>query len=159
MKSYELRYVQEIPCSLENAWDFFSDPANLAWITPPDMGFIVTSQPQGSQIYPGQIITYQVRPIWGIPISWMTEITHVNPGSYFVDEQRIGPYRLWHHQHHFQKTKRGIEMLDIVHYAVPLGILGSIVNALLIRRKLAEIFVYRRKSVEALFPDRSGSVK
>lgn len=115
MKSNVLSYVQEIPCSLEEAWNFFSDPANPSRITPADMGFIITSQPQGNRLYPGQIITCEVRPLWGIPMSWMTEITHVNPGSYFVDEQRIGPYRLWHHQHHFRKTERGIEMRDIVH--------------------------------------------
>lgn len=159
MKSHELRYVQKIPCSLEEAWDFFSDPANLARITPPDMGFIITSQPRVNQIYPGQIISYQVRPLWGIPMTWMTEITHVNPGSYFVDEQRIGPYRLWHHQHHFLKAEMGIEMLDIVHYAVPLGVLGKILNALVIRRKLAGIFAYRRKRVEALFPDQVRPIK
>lgn len=154
MRIHELNYVQNLPCSLDEAWDFFSNPANLARITPPEMGFVVTSATHGDQVYAGQIITYKVRPLWGIAVTWMTEITHVEPGRYFVDEQRVGPYTIWHHQHHFRQTSTGIEMRDTVHYVIPLGILGSIMNAWVVRKKLSRIFAYRKQQISLLFPER-----
>ena len=127
-----------MPISLDEAWDFFSSPLNLAKITPPEMNFIVTSaNSPDRKMYPGMIITYKVSPLWGIKMNWMTEITHVQPLTSFVDEQRRGPYRLWHHQHHFKETPNGIEMTDLVHYQLPLGFIGNLVHTAVVRKQLA----------------------
>ncbi|MBC6491732.1 hypothetical protein ACFSQD_11585 [Flavihumibacter stibioxidans] len=151
MAIYTLKTVQHLPVSLDKAWDFFSSPANLATITPSYMGFEIKSRHHGEKMYPGQIIEYTVKPILGIPLYWMTEITHVEKGKYFVDEQRFGPYSLWHHQHHFREVEGGVEMTDIVHYKIPFYILGDIANALFVRKQLTGIFTYRKKKVEELF--------
>jgi len=151
MAVYSLRTVQNIPIRLEDAWDYFSRPQNLQEITPSYMGFEIKSKYMGDRMYPGQIIEYKVRPLAGIPIYWMTEITHVVEGKLFVDEQRFGPYALWHHQHHFREIEGGVEMIDIVHYKNPLWILGDIANALFVRKQLEGIFDYRFKKVEELF--------
>jgi ligand-binding SRPBCC domain-containing protein len=102
-------------------------------------------------MYPGQLIEYTVRPLLGIPLYWMTEITHVQEGVYFVDEQRFGPYALWHHQHHFTAIEGGVEMSDIVHYKIPMGPLGQLANTLFVAAQLRQIFDYRYKKVEELF--------
>jgi len=151
MRAFSLVTKQKIPVSLETAWDFFSDPANLQRITPAYMGFKILSRYQGQRMYPGQLIEYTVKPLLGIPLYWMTEITHVKEGSYFVDEQRFGPYSLWHHQHHFKPIEGGIEMTDVVHYKIPLGLVGRLANALFIRAQLTQIFDYRYQKVEELF--------
>ena len=150
-KVYSFHTTQIIPVSLAAAWDFFSNPANLQAITPADMGFKVVSKYHGDKMYPGQVIEYTVKPLLGIPIYWMTEITHVEDKKYFVDEQRFGPYSLWHHQHHFKETAGGVEMTDIVHYKVPFWILGDIANTILVKKKLKEIFDYRYRVVEERF--------
>ncbi len=151
MAAHSFRTVQRIPVSLEQAWDFFSSPANLQVITPANMGFQVVSKFHGPVMYAGQIIEYTVKPVLGIPMYWMTEITQVLPGQYFIDEQRYGPYSLWHHQHHFKAIPGGVEMTDIVHYKIPLGFLGRIANALFVKNKLKQIFDYRFKKVDELF--------
>lgn len=152
MAVYTLKRVQRLPISLEQAWDFFSSPANLKTITPPYMGFDITSDPEfNREMYAGQVITYTVRPVLGIPMFWMTEITHVAPGRFFVDEQRVGPYRIWHHQHHFKTVEGGVEMTDLVHYQLPLGWLGSLAHTLFVRRRLEEIFDFRWKKLEETF--------
>jgi ligand-binding SRPBCC domain-containing protein len=150
-KVYSLQTVQQIPISIDKAWDFFSDPANLKNITPGNIGFNIISKYHGSQMYARQIIEYKVSPILGIPLYWMTEITHVENKKYFVDEQRFGPYSLWHHQHHFKEIPGGIEMTDTVHYKLPFWIIGDIANWLLVKRQLKTIFDYRFKKVEELF--------
>lgn len=136
---------------MEAAWDFFSNPANLQTITPNNLGFKIISKHHGSRMYPGQIIEYKVSPVLGIPMYWMTEITHVETGKYFVDEQRFGPYALWHHQHHFKEIEGGVEMTDIVHYRIPLGFLGRIAHKLFVKKQLEQIFNFRKKKVEELF--------
>ncbi|MCS7035897.1 MAG: SRPBCC family protein [Saprospiraceae bacterium] len=152
MGVYSLERVQRLPISIEEAWDFFSSPLNLRDITPPYMQFQVLSDPRWvGRMYPGQIITYTVRPVLGIPLFWMTEITHVREGEFFVDEQRIGPYALWHHQHHFRPIEGGVEMTDLVHYRLPLGPLGALAHALFVRRQLEEIFDYRYQVLEKRF--------
>lgn len=148
---YSIKTVQRIPVSLETAWDFFSNPANLQAITPSDLGFKIISKYHGDKMYPGQIIEYKVSPLLGIPLYWMTEITHVEPGKYFVDEQRFGPYALWHHQHHFKTIEGGVEMTDIVNYRNPLGILGRMANGILVKKQLKKIFDFRFAKVEELF--------
>lgn len=151
MAAHSIKTVQKIPVTLDQAWDFFSNPANLQAITPADMGFRVISKHHGDRMYPGQIIEYKVRPVAGIPVYWMTEITHVQDRAFFVDEQRFGPYALWHHQHHFREIPGGVEMTDIVHYKNPLGILGRLANALFVKKKLETIFSFRYRKVEELF--------
>jgi ligand-binding SRPBCC domain-containing protein len=150
-KVYSLKTVQKIPISLNQAWEFFSNPANLQAITPDNLGFKIISKHHGNTMYAGQVIEYKVSPLLGIPLYWMTEITHVADSAYFVDEQRFGPYSLWHHQHHFKAIEGGVEMTDIVHYKLPLWILGDIANALFVKKQLAGIFDYRYRKVEQLF--------
>lgn len=135
--------------SLEEAWNFFSNPKNLKVITPDYMGFDITSDLE-AEMYEGMIITYKVTPLLGIKMDWMTEITHIKNKAFFVDEQRIGPYKLWHHQHHFKKVENGIEMTDIVHYAAPMGFIGKAVEPFLVRPKLKEIFDYRENKMKEL---------
>ena len=147
-KVYTIKTVQNIPISLEEAWDFFSKPSNLAAITPDNLGFNIISKHHGERMYPGQIIEYIVKPVLGIPLYWMTEITHVEDKKYFVDEQRFGPYTMWHHQHHFKQVEGGVEMTDIVHYKLPLWILGDIAHALFVKAQLTHIFDYRFEAVE-----------
>ncbi len=150
-KVYHLTKTQILPCTLEQAWAFFSDPGNLAKITPASLKFTVISTEQGNKMYAGQVIEYKVHPVFGIPLYWMTEITHVAQHKYFVDEQRFGPYSLWHHQHHFKETPAGTEMTDIVHYKLPFWFFGDIAHALFVKKKVREIFDYRYKVVEELF--------
>ena len=150
-KVYSLKTIQTIPVSLDDAWDFFSSPANLKDITPANMGFNIVSKHHGEKMYAGQIIEYKVKPLLGIPLYWMTEITHVDDKKYFVDEQRFGPYSMWHHQHHFKAVEGGVEMTDIVHYKLPFWVFGDIANSLFVHKQLQEIFDYRFKTVEALF--------
>lgn len=150
-KVYSLKTVQKMPISLEVAWDFFSKPSNLKEITPTNLGFQIVSKYHGEEMYAGQIIEYTVRPLLGIPLYWMTEITHVKDRQYFIDEQRFGPYSLWHHQHHFTAIEGGVEMTDIVHYKLPLWFLGDIANIILVKNELKGIFDFRVKAVEDRF--------
>lgn len=150
---YQLTSVQNLPTSLEKAWQFFSDPHNLLTITPPFLNLKVTNELFGDEVYVGQVITYTVKPLLGIPVSWMTEITHVEKLRFFVDEQRKGPYRIWHHQHHFRAIDGGVEMTDLVHYQLPFGVLGSIAYAITVQSKLKDIFAYRYFKVNELFGD------
>jgi ligand-binding SRPBCC domain-containing protein len=151
MAAQSIKTVQKIPVSLNEAWEFFSNPANLQAITPGNMGFKIISKYKSDKMYAGQIIEYKVSPIQGISLYWMTEITHVVEGKYFIDEQRKGPYSLWHHQHHFRSIDGGVEMTDIVHYKNPLGIIGKMANGLYVKNKLNNIFEYRFRKVEELF--------
>lgn len=150
-KVYSIKTVQHLPWTLEKTWDFFSSPKNLSTITPQKLGFEIISKHHGEKMYPGQIIEYKVSPVLGIPLYWMTEITHVEEGRFFVDEQRFGPYSLWHHQHHFKEVDGGVEMTDIVHYKLPLGFLGDIAQVLFVKKQLKEIFDYRHQAVERMF--------
>ncbi len=150
-KVYRLKKVQNIPGSLDKAWDFFSSPGNLQTITPDRLGFKIISRYHREKMYAGQVIEYNVSPLLGIPLYWMTEITHVQDKKYFVDEQRYGPYSLWHHQHHFKAIDGGVEMTDIIHYKLPLWFLGDVANSLFVKKQLRKIFDYRYKKVEELF--------
>lgn len=151
MKIYQLKSSQKLPISLETAWKFFSDPANLSKITPEWLNFEVKSK-LPEKMYAGMIITYFVRPLLNIPQTWVTEITHVNEPNYFVDEQRFGPFKMWHHEHIFTQTEDGkVLMQDIVSYVVPFGILGRIMNALIISKKINDIFNYRTQVLIKMF--------
>jgi ligand-binding SRPBCC domain-containing protein len=150
MKIYTLHKKQKLPISLEKAWEFLSSPKNLKTITPDYMSFNILSGAE-KPMFAGQIIQYIVTPILGIKTKWVTEITHVKEGEYFVDEQRFGPYALWHHKHFIKEIDGGVEMEDIIDYKVPMGILGQIVHPILVKPKLEEIFAYRQKKLIAFF--------
>jgi ligand-binding SRPBCC domain-containing protein len=150
MNLHTLHRTQKLPISIEQAWQFFSDPRNLAVITPPWLNLIPVSDVP-DRIYPGMIIVYRIRPFPGMAVKWVTEITHVHRPGCFVDEQRFGPYKLWHHQHHFREIGGGTEIEDLIHYALPLGILGRMTHALTVRRQLDRIFEYRRQSLSRMF--------
>ena len=150
MSIYRLQRFQRLPISVEQAWEFFSNPKNLKTITPDYMGFDILSGAD-RPMFAGQIIQYIVTPILGIKTKWVTEITHVVPKSYFVDEQRFGPYALWHHKHFIKEIDGGIEMEDIIDYKLPFGLLGRLAHPFLVKPKLEEIFNYRKEKLEELF--------
>jgi ligand-binding SRPBCC domain-containing protein len=141
---------QIIKSDLRTVWNFVSNPKNLSAITPEYMHFKMLGE-TAMKMFPGQIIEYYVRPVLGIRMHWVTEITHVEDGVYFVDEQRFGPYSFWHHKHFLKETAEGIEMIDEVHYKLPAGFLGKIANALFVKKQLQQIFDYRYQRVEAIF--------
>ncbi|HUH26961.1 SRPBCC family protein [Gelidibacter sp.] len=150
MKIYTLHQKQNLPISLDAAWNFLSDPRNLKTITPEYMGFHILS---GSDrpMFAGQIIQYIVTPVLGIKTKWVTEITHSVKNEYFVDEQRFGPYALWHHKHFIKEIEGGVEMEDIIDYGLPFGFLGQLVHPIIVKPKLDEIFSFRRKKLNELF--------
>ena len=150
MKIYTFQRKQKLPISVEKAWEFLSNPKNLKTITPEYMSFDILSGAE-KPMFAGQIIQYIVTPILGIKTKWVTEITHVKELEYFVDEQRFGPYALWHHKHFIKKIKGGVEMEDIIDYKVPMGILGRLAHPILVKPKLEEIFAYRQKKLIELF--------
>jgi len=150
MKMYRLTARQYLPIQPKEAWDFLSRPENLQKITPEHMGFEILSGTD-EPMYEGQIIHYTVAPFPGIRTRWVTEITHLREGSYFVDEQRFGPYSFWHHKHFVSEAGKGTLMRDVIDYKLPLGFLGSLAQALIVRRQLTSIFEYREKTLEATF--------
>lgn len=145
MKIYRLHKKQNLPITKSQAWEFLASPQNLKTITPDYMGFNILSGAD-RPMYAGQIIQYIVTPVLGIKTKWVTEITHVKDGEYFVDEQRFGPYALWHHKHFIKEIDGGVEMEDIIDYKVPLGILGQMAHPFIVKPKLNEIFKYRTKN-------------
>ncbi len=149
MRRFE--FTQFVPASLDLVWDFFSSPSNLSKIIPPEMGFKITS-PHQPEMYPGMFITYKVSPALGIKLNWVAEITQVSEKKYFIDEQRRGPYSIWHHEHHFREVKGGVEMYDILSYHVPFGFIGHIADLLFVKSKVKQIFTYREKRILELFP-------
>lgn len=151
MAIYKIETTQLVKTDKETLWNFISSPRNLQEITPKEMGFQITTENLASEMYAGQIITYKVSPMFGIKLNWCTEITHVDKGNYFVDEQRFGPYAMWHHEHHIKETPEGILMTDIIHYKLPLGFLGDIAKVLFVKKKLEGIFDYRFKVMEEKF--------
>ncbi len=155
MGFYQLKTTQKISAPPEQVWDFISSPANLKKITPDHMGFDITSGDLPDKMYPGMIISYKVSPLLGLKLTWVTEITHAEDKKYFVDEQRVGPYTIWHHEHIIEPAEGGALMKDIVSYKPPFGFLGSIANSLIIKKQLKEIFDYREKAIEKIFDTQS----
>jgi ligand-binding SRPBCC domain-containing protein len=155
MKLYRIRRIQTLPLSLDEAWNFFSSPSNLPEITPPWLHLRVVGE-IADRMFPGMVIEYRVAPFLGIPFHWITEITHVDPPHYFVDEQRLGPYRFWLHQHHFKSVETGVEVIDAVHYGLRLGPFGRLIHALIIGKQLREIFDFRRRKLEQVFGNAQG---
>jgi ligand-binding SRPBCC domain-containing protein len=140
-----------LPITPEQAWTFFSSPRNLNEITPADMTFHITSEIP-DEMYEGLFITYKLKPFLNIPVSWVTEITHIKNQSYFIDEQRVGPYRIWHHEHHFREVPGGVEMKDILHYDVGKSIFGWMASKLFVDQRVKEIFEFREKKLREIFP-------
>ncbi len=151
MRNYTIKTVQRFPINIETAWEFFSSPRNLSKVVPEAMSFEILSNSDSEKMFAGQIITYYLRPLLGIKIFWMTEITQCEHGNYFVDEQRFGPYALWHHKHFFKAIDGGVEVTDIVDYKLPLGILGKFAHWLFVGKQLKEIFEFRQQKLKSLF--------
>ena len=150
MKLYQLHSKQALPIDKKQAWQFLSDPANLKVITPEHMGFNILSGAD-REMFPGQIIQYKVSPFPGYTTKWVTEITHVDQGNYFVDEQRFGPYALWHHKHFINEIDEGVIMEDIIDYKIPFGLLGQLAHPIIVKKQLMEIFKFREDKLKELF--------
>lgn len=141
-----------VAASVDQCWAFFSNPGNLRKITPPELDFRILGE-LPERVYPGLMLQYRVRPLLGIPMTWLTEITHVEDGVYFVDEQRVGPYKLWHHEHRFESLSDGTTVVhDRVHYVLPLGVIGALFHPLLVAPQLRRIFEHRTAAINERFP-------
>jgi len=151
MQVKEKRWEQFIPQPLDKVWSFFSRPENLNSMTPETVSFEILSDVAGVEMFPGMIVRYRISPFAGIKMRWVTEITHIGEGKYFIDEQRFGPYAFWHHLHWFEPQGEGVLMKDILHYKVPYGPLGGVVNFILVEPKIEEIFRFRKEAVEKVF--------
>jgi ligand-binding SRPBCC domain-containing protein len=153
MPIHTLQRKLVIPTTRGEAWEFFSDPRNLSKITPAELGFRTVTPGLPAHVYPGLMIEHRVSPMFGVPISWLTEITQVREGEFFVDEQRVGPYAIWHHEHHFRDAPGGgVEMEDRITYALPWGWIGNFVHPLVVRPQLERIFAHREQAVRRIFP-------
>lgn len=150
MKIHHLETYQKLPIGLDEAWEFFSTPKNLDMLTPDDMSFNIISGAD-DKAYAGQLITYKIKPLFNIPMNWVTEITHCVHQKYFTDEQRFGPYKFWHHQHHFNEVKDGVIMKDVLNYALPFGLLGELMGKLMLHKKVQQIFSYREEKLNEIF--------
>lgn len=150
MKIYNINSKQNLPISLDEAWEFLSSPSNLKKITPEYMGFVIKSGAD-RPLFAGQIIQYIVTPLLGIKTQWVSEITHVEHKKYFVDVQLYGPYALWHHKHFLKEIPGGVEVEDVIDYKIPLGFLGQLVHPFLVAPKLKEIFAHREKKLKEIF--------
>ena len=153
---HQIKREQILNAKIEDVWEFVSSPFNLKKITPDYMNFTITSKDLEKEMYPGMIICYKVSPLLGIPTNWVTEITHVKKYKLFVDEQRVGPYKIWHHEHLFKQTKDGVLMMDIISYKLPFGIIGRLVNKLFIKKKLNKIFNHRFNRMNDIFNNKEG---
>ena len=150
MKIFRLEKSQDFPITIEECWEFFSNPSNLKIITPDYMGFEIIDL-EKTKMYAGQIIKYNVTPLLGLNMNWVTEISHVKKNSFFVDEQRFGPYKFWHHKHKFEIIENGIRVIDILDYSLPCGPIGKLFHPILIKPKLEEIFNYRERKLIEIF--------
>lgn len=147
MKIYTFHRKQSFSISLKEAWDYFSNPLNLGEITPPELSFEIQTA-NADKVYSGMIINYRVKPLPAMRVNWLSEIKHVREPLQFVDEQRVGPYKMWYHLHKFRETGSGVEVEDIIYYALSFGVLNGAINALVVSKKLEFIFEYRRKVLD-----------
>lgn len=146
-----LKYAQRLPLSLEESWNFFSSPKNLKILTPEHLGFEIKNDLENRKMYAGQIIAYTIRPVFNLPLEWITEITQVQEPYYFIDEQRFGPYKFWHHEHRFHPIPNGVEVVDMIYYKMPFGLLGKLLHKVKVKQDLEQIFSYRHAKLEKLF--------
>ncbi|MCG8491786.1 MAG: SRPBCC family protein [Sneathiellales bacterium] len=148
---YQLFCKQKINSDIESVWEFISDPRNLELITPDDMSFEIKTEHLSNKMYEGMMINYIVSPFPFYKTNWITEITKVKEHSYSIDEQRLGPYKIWHHEHRLTPIDGGVEMTDLISYLPPFGILGKIANTIFIKKRLNKIFDYRIKKIDEIF--------
>ena len=153
MSLHRLEREQKVAAPLETVWEYFCDPRNLNELTPPEMKFVILGG-ELPRMYPGQLIEYRVEFIRSLPAPWLTEIAHVRENEYFVDEQRLGPYQFWYHEHTFRAVEQGTWMSDRVTYAIGFGPLGDLLNAVWIGGRLKSIFDYRAAKIKQIFPER-----
>jgi ligand-binding SRPBCC domain-containing protein len=147
---HKLKQEQFLPISLDEAWDFFATPKNLNEVTPSDMVFEITSE-LPEKMYEGLIITYKIKPMLNISMNWCTEISHIKDKMFFVDEQRKGPYNIWHHEHHFKEVPGGVLMTDLLYYDIGMSLFGWLAGKLFVHNKVKQIFTYRYKTLETYF--------
>jgi len=147
MRVKKKQWKQQLPQPLDIIWDFFSRPENLNDMTPGNVSFEILSDVAGLNMYEGMIIAYRISPFGGIKMNWVTEITHINEKAFFVDEQRFGPYAMWHHEHHFEEVDGGTLMTDLLHYKVPYGPIGTLADRLFVSSMVDEIFSFRQKAM------------
>ena len=148
---HQLKKIQDIPISINKAWEFFSEPENLAKINPSNMNFNILLRSDAGEMYPGMIITYKVSPLFNLKVNWVTEISQIKEHKYFIDNQIQGPYKIWHHEHHFKEIENGTEMRDVLFYEVKFGFIGQILHKLFIKKRIEEIFNYREVKIKELF--------
>jgi ligand-binding SRPBCC domain-containing protein len=151
MRTFYFTTEQLLPATLTAAWNFFSSTGNLSLITPPEMDFTTLTDIEGRDIYEGMIIDYRLRPLFGIPVRWQTKISKVQKPFSFTDIQLKGPYRCWEHTHTFIEKENGVLMKDEVKYGLPLGIMGNAVHSLIVRKKIHDLFLYRKAALERIF--------
>ncbi len=154
MGFYQYRKEQLLHSAIDEVWDYISSPVNLKEITPGYMGFKITTEDLPEKMYQGMIISYIIKPVMRIPVTWVTEITHIREKEFFIDQQQIGPYAFWHHQHFIEPRGDLVLMKDIVSYKPPFGFLGSVANILFIKKKIQQIFDYRENALRIRFPDK-----
>ncbi|OQP65927.1 hypothetical protein A3860_15165 [Niastella vici] len=154
MGVFYFKTEQLLPVDLQTAWSFFSTPGNLALITPPEMDFKTLTALDAGEIYNGLLIDYKVKPLWGIPMNWKTEIRNAQKPFAFTDVQLKGPYRCWEHTHTFTQQENGVLMQDVVKYELPMGVLGNFTHALLVRKKIEALFRYRKAAIERIFNEK-----
>jgi ligand-binding SRPBCC domain-containing protein len=150
---YQYKTEQILPISLKEAWDFFSSPKNLSTITPPELDFNILTNFKEEGIREGMVIDYTVKPLLGIPVHWQTEIGNVVAEKHFSDKQLKGPYKVWVHKHTFSKVNGGVLIQDEINYQLPLGFLGRMVHSLFVRKKIENIFDYRKQILFKIFPE------
>ncbi len=150
---YSILYRQIIPRPIEQTWDFFSNPANLKLLTPAGMKFELMNE-SIDEMYEGIVLGYTLAPLAGIKLSWYSEITKIEAKKYFIDQQLKGPFKIWHHQHHFRETDSGTEVTDLVHYELPLGFIGKLFHPLFVERRVKDMFEYRYQKARELFGSR-----
>ena len=151
MSVFQYKAEQFLPIDIEKAWDFFSSPKNLSVITPPEMGFKILTELNGKEIHDGMLIDYTVKPLLGIAMHWQTKIRDVEKYKVFADSQLKGPYKSWEHTHTFEKINNGVLMKDIINYELPFGFIGDIAHTLLVKKKIENIFAYRKSVLEKIF--------
>lgn len=156
MVLYRIERSQVLPISIDTAWQFFSSPGNLPLITPPWLNLKIIG-PVSAHMQAGMLIHYHVTPLFGLRMSWLSEITHVDAPRFFVDEQRLGPYRLWHHEHFFHRCDAGVQVDDIVTYALKYASMGTLVHAIWIQKRLQMIFDYRSSALHRRFGTTAAS--
>jgi ligand-binding SRPBCC domain-containing protein len=150
MRVFTIERRQRLKVSREEAYRFISNPALMGGIIPADLGLQVLNHIP-DRVYEGLLLHYRLKPLFGVPVHWLGEITYCDEPSRFVDEQRLGPFAFWHHEHRLREIPGGVEMSDLIHYAVPFGPLGSVVNTLVLGPRLRRIFDYRESALARKF--------